>query len=216
MKSITREQRNQAFENASPIQQSLYADGESGAKLMAIAETFGLVDSEIYTKFSLTVGDFVLGFYSQTELNIILSQALPVPTTKIPDLVFEIEKFLAPINKVRAEETSSGHSETYADTIAAGTDTSSPPYVRTMSYDIAAVQHGEEAVHRSSQDALLAEQVELADALARVSDRPLPTPPPTLIHQPPLAPTNNPAQPSAPTSIPIKRAADMPRWDSES
>lgn len=107
--------------------------------------------------------------------------------------------------------------------------------VRTMSRDMTVIQSGEDPVYRSNQDALLAEQSEIEEALAKMRTQvvPSPTPPappakattasvpppaavPPIPTKPPLPPIPPKASSSeTPRPIPVKSTPAAPRWESE-
>lgn len=205
---ITRDMRRQAAETATEAQLYLYGSVEAAEQLGAILDEAGITDMSIRSQIIEQVANIALGFYKPEQIDDLIGNLITY--SSFTTLKHKLSEFLQPLQiDSQAEEIRT--------VVNPEIVTSAPPHIRTMSQDIAVnQQNGEEPVYRSSQDALLAEQIELADALARVADRPLSTQNLTpATNQPASASANNQMQPSTPTAIPIKRASESPRWESE-
>jgi len=95
---ITKEIRNEHFEEASIAQQYLYASAEAGTKLFTIAERHAIVNRGAYKQFALTVGDIILGFYKIEDTVPLLQQELEIDEATAQKLGAEVLAFLAPLN----------------------------------------------------------------------------------------------------------------------
>lgn len=95
---ITREQREERFQKASPIAQKLYDAPESGAQLFAIFEKYNLPE-EKYKAYALSVGHVILGFYTKAQLAQLLSYELQIPMEKGAQIAADLEDFLAPLDE---------------------------------------------------------------------------------------------------------------------
>lgn len=74
---ITLEMWRKAEEAATPTQMSLYAGPQAGEAVRAMADQFGLTNSDAYTIFATTVGDVVLKLVNPNELQQVLEERLP-------------------------------------------------------------------------------------------------------------------------------------------
>lgn len=154
--NITREQRQQAEEQANQVQLGLYAEPEAGEQLWSIATRFNMTERVTYRNFAIMVGDVVLGFYQQPALHALIQQTLPTLTpTQQLELEFEIKKFLLPLSApdIPTPPADNLNSE-IAETEQAMEELQG---IRTMAGDMQAIQssHPEPTYQSSSQSDLL-------------------------------------------------------------
>lgn len=101
MTEPTKESRNQAFDEANPTQVRLYS--QSGQELTNICIKYDITDDDRRKKFSLTVGDVILGFYKQTELPQLLQENLGIETSKSVSITSDLLDFLSPLSEANNE-----------------------------------------------------------------------------------------------------------------
>lgn len=96
--SITKEIRNQVFDQASNVVEYLYSDYSSGEKMFSIAEKFDLIDTNKYKAFARTVGDIILGFYKIEDTVPLLQQELGLNAKTAALLGADVLDFLSPLS----------------------------------------------------------------------------------------------------------------------
>jgi hypothetical protein len=172
--TITDEQRDEVYTNATEQQQYLYSNPESGRRMFALATKYSLATDESYKKFAFLVGDVILGFFNRTELPTLLTTTFTLTEEQALGITADILDFLE--NKETATETNSislphinpstetaikeGSSTPLPSTpVAAVPETAEAPIsrIRTMAGDMAKSQVSNEIVYSSSQEALLRE-----------------------------------------------------------
>jgi hypothetical protein len=96
--TITKQQREQAEEQASEVQLHLYAEPEAGEQLWNIATKFDLTERSVYYSFTHLVGDIVLGFYKESDLAALIANKLPqIQGVQKIGLEADIKVFLYPL-----------------------------------------------------------------------------------------------------------------------
>lgn len=125
---ITKEQRDNAYEQSDPVAQELAGSVESAEDLYRIAERHHLSDPAHYRPFALTVGDVILGFYTQTELPDLLQSEAGLSADEVNAVMVDLTEFLAPLSKVSKTHTKDGVSAPSPDSTASTTtNTPTPP-----------------------------------------------------------------------------------------
>ncbi|MEZ4194892.1 MAG: hypothetical protein R3B53_00630 [Candidatus Paceibacterota bacterium] len=94
---ITDTERDSRYENATPTQKQLYSSSEAGASLSAIAQKYDLSSADIYRKFAITVGDFILGFYRSEDFALVLEQNVGLSTQMSALVAVDVKEFLSPL-----------------------------------------------------------------------------------------------------------------------
>lgn len=156
--TITNQQRNHAYENASDIQKSLYASPESGEALWKIAETYGLTNDSVYTQFVVTVGDVVLGLLPADELISKLSTDLSINQDKATAIILDVQGFLLPLQNNKATPKFEPASPNLANDIAEAEEAlKAIPHIRTMANDIEEASSSHIPTYTSTQEAILRE-----------------------------------------------------------
>lgn len=101
--SVTRAQRDEAFNAASETAQRLCAAPESGEQLYAIAKRHDFADSpRQYRAYALAVGDVILGFYEDRELPALLMQEAHLDGKTARAVTADLLEFLAPLHNEEA------------------------------------------------------------------------------------------------------------------
>ena len=95
---LTEEIRDTTYETATLVQKYLYSSGEAGNKLRTIAESQSLESPDLYSKFAITVGDIILGFYNVEDTEPLLIQELGISAEVAKLLAEEVREFLAPLD----------------------------------------------------------------------------------------------------------------------
>ena len=183
--SVTRAQRDEAYENASEIAQHLCDSPESGEQLYEIAKRHAFADSaQQYRAYALAVGDVILGFYEDRELPALLMQEAGLDGKTARAVTADLLEFLAPLHGEPAAAPSPAASPSPTAATAPAADESAAQWaseiaaaeaalaatetLHTYASDQAAVSAGEargqkppmrpervEPEHRSSQSDLL-------------------------------------------------------------
>ena len=170
---ITFEQRQLAEEGANEIQHRLYSEPEAGKQLWAIANKFGLVESNIYRVFTRIVGDVILGFHTQDQVSALIANKLPqIQGLNKIALEADIKIFLYPLTEKQIKEeltplkqielatpasiTQVPHQSLTSEISAAEKELASLQTVRTMSHDMSAIKPGSDVVYQSNQADILA------------------------------------------------------------
>lgn len=163
--SVTRAQRDEAFDAASETAQRLCAAPESGEQLYAIAKTHGITDPTTYRPYALAVGDVILGFYEDRELPALLMQEAGLDGKTARAVTADLLEFLAPLHAeaspaatpaaatpTTTAETTAPSSEAAArwaseiEAAEAALEAAAPEKVHTFASDQAAVTEGKTAV----------------------------------------------------------------------
>ncbi|MEN9920271.1 MAG: hypothetical protein RL538_164 [Candidatus Parcubacteria bacterium] len=166
---ITKTQREQAEERASEVQLRLYAEPEAGEQLWNIARKFSLTERNTYYTFSQLVGDVVLGFYKQSDIDALIANKLPqVQGAQRISLEADIKIFLYPLTdptyvapgvtapeapSVPSAPQSTARPELSAEIKEAERELEEVQSIRTMASDMKEAQHM--PTYTSSQDDLI-------------------------------------------------------------
>lgn len=180
--TITDEQRDEAYTNATEQQQYLYSNPESGRRMFALATKYSLATDESYKKFAFLVGDVILGFFNRTELPTLLTTTFTLTEEQALGITADILDFLE--SKESSNQTTSIEQRVTTVTssislppttetvtkeekgtllpstpVAVVPETAEAPIlrIRTMAGDMAKSQVSNETVYSSSQEALLRE-----------------------------------------------------------
>lgn len=169
---ITNEQRDQAYETATPEQKYLYADPESGQKMYDIANKHNIVNDEQYNKYAMIVGDVVLNLRKRSDLPALLSNSLGISSEKATSIATDLIDFL---DRKPIQNTEIDLSVDIAETEAS---LKAVPRIRTMMTDMDKVQTPGEKVYSSTQEAILKDSKPAVAVMVPVP-LPRPTAPPT-------------------------------------
>lgn len=187
---ITREQREQRFQNAPALVKTMYDSEESGSQLAEIFKTFQLPNAS-YRVYATTIGNVVLGFYPLWQLPELLENKLNIPTDTAEQLAAALQPFLKPLHELNTLPSSSNKT-TVSSQMAQQT---TPPIV------------GYAQAHGGGVAQAQPAHVE-----------PAPTPvPASQAPAPPMPPHNLPTQqvPPTPPAVPSYRRpmTDIPRYE---
>ena len=92
---INLEKRKEMYLSSSPEIQKMYDSG--GLELVATAKKIGIVDEDIYKKFTIAIGDIILGMYKKESLSQILKDRLQLSEEKVNTVVTDLSDLLARI-----------------------------------------------------------------------------------------------------------------------
>lgn len=161
---ISNEQRDNAFEKATEQQRFLYADPESGSRLLTISSKYGLSERDVYFKFAVLVGDVILGLRSRSELPSELSKTLGIDTEKAVRITGDLIDFIdhpeknieSNLQKEGVKPVIENSSVTESDKlttdiIEAEATLKAIPQVRTMASDMKQTEN----TYSSTQDSIL-------------------------------------------------------------
>ena len=95
---IDNETFKQVYSSASTAQKFLFASSKSGEKLFSFAKKHNLTSTEAYSKFAITVGDIILGFYKIEDTVPLLQQELGIDAKTAALLGADVLDFLAPLS----------------------------------------------------------------------------------------------------------------------
>lgn len=153
---ITDTERDSRYENATPIQKQLYSSSEAGTKLSAIAQKYDLSSTDVYRKFAITVGDFILGFYKPEDFALVLEQTVGINSQMATLLAVDVKNFLAPLSsssQIQHQETSASAVENHLPEITGSVHPPAPtPIIGAIE------QPPSETVYTSTQAAILTEK----------------------------------------------------------
>ena len=102
---ISKQQKQEAVQKITPVQERLYSDPESGTLLVAIADTHQITGDEQYTAFAIAVGDVILGLVPQEKLPELLVERLGIERPAAMRITADVLDFLAPLDQPEATET---------------------------------------------------------------------------------------------------------------
>ena len=176
---ISKQQKQEAVQKITPVQERLYSDPESGTLLVAIADTHQITGDEQYTAFAIAVGDVILGLVPQEKLPELLVERLGIERAAAMRITADVLDFLAPLDEPQPDTGKAAtavpinnaepvNDNSLASEIAeaeAAIESMQP--IRTMSHDME-VQRGtpaDEPTHTG------ASQADLLDRTATVKDK---------------------------------------------
>jgi len=171
---ITYEQREEAYDSATNIQQEMYAGPGAGFPIYDLA-TKNKIDNK--SEFAIAVGDVILGLVPQEKLPELLVERLGIERPAAMRITADVLDFLAPLDQPETTESTtdvpinkpeSTNDNSLASEIAeaeAAMESMQP--IRTMSHDMDVVRGNptDEPTHDS------ASQEDLLDRSATVKDK---------------------------------------------
>jgi hypothetical protein len=182
---ISKQQKQEAVQKITPVQERLYSDPESGTLLVAIADTHQITGDEQYTAFAIAIGDVILGLVPQEKLPELLMERIGVERPTAMRITADVLDFLAPLDQPEPVKTTAS---TVATTVPINSDSTPEPTndnslaseiaeaeaamktlepIKTMRHDMEVMrsQTAGEPVHTT------ASQADLLDHAANVKDR---------------------------------------------
>jgi hypothetical protein len=178
---ISKQQKQEAVQKITPVQERLYSDPESGTLLVAIADTHQITGDEQYTAFAIAIGDVILGLVPQEKLPELLVERLGIERAAAMRITADVLDFLAPLDQPEPVKTSATAVPINADANPEPTNDNSLASeiaeaeatmqalepIKTMRHDMEVMrsQAADEPVHTT------ASQADLLDHAANVKDK---------------------------------------------
>lgn len=200
------------YDNATPIQQKLFASSDFHQKLDELATKYNLQSKEQTTLFIFTVGDIVLGLYKIADTVPLLQQELGIDPRTAALLGADVLEFLAPLSNPNWQppvEEETVEPEVATPAVAVTVTAASIPAVAPVA--------APEPLHTYAEDLSTAR----GERVPSYQPTTTPAREPSYVStqsdiRPPLSqiPTyNTPLAPIAPVSA--APAANQPRWSSD-